>query len=258
LDSELAEFRSYLQTIIRDAKAEEAERLNLDLADSRKGQAKERSSAKRSKKYWSWPLPEQERQLEELLAPGVGRSRSTELARDLIRHFGSLPAVLSASQYQLRRLGGLSPRSISFLKSLLTTAEMLAGERIPLNRPLLSSHEGLMEYLHVKVAYRSREELRALFLDHRNGLMADELLQRGTVNHVQFYTRELLARALELSAGGIILVHNYPAGDSTPTPFDKKVSREVSELASRLDMTLLDYITVGQNGSNSLRRLNWL
>lgn len=208
-----------------------------------------------TKKNKPWKRGTQERQLAKLLSTSLGVRRAELAARSLIRHFGSLPAVLHASPYRLRRFDGIGQRSIDTFQLVRSIAEMMAAERIPNTAPVLSSWQQLTEYFYVKMAYLSVEHFRILFLDKKNRLIADEVQQTGTVDHTPVYPREVIKRALELSATALILVHNHPSGDPSPSQADVRMTREIAEIARPLGIVLHDHVIVGKMGHASLKSL---
>jgi DNA repair protein RadC len=120
-------------------------------------------------------------------------------------------------------------------------------------RPLFSSWDKVVQYCRAAMAYQMREEFRILFVDNRNRLIADEVQGRGTVNHTPVYVREVIKRALELSASSIILVHNHPSGDPTPSRADIEMTKEIIEAAKKLDISVHDHLIIGRDGHISLR-----
>lgn len=127
-----------------------------------------------------------------------------------------------------------------------------------LNRPVISSWQALLDYCHTAMSHRETEHFRVLFLDRKNTLIADEELGRGTVDHVPVYPREVLRRALELNASALILVHNHPSGDPTPSAADISMTEQIQTAAQALSVTLHDHLIIGKSRESSFRALGLL
>lgn len=170
----------------------------------------------------------------------------------LLGRWGSLDRVLAAD---LRTLEGLIGRAAAVDLKLLqdATRRILTGS--VLKRDVISSWDALLAYLKVDLAERTREQFRVLFLDKRNRLIADEVMGHGTIDHAPVYPREVLRRALELEAAAIILVHNHPSGDPTPSSADRAVTQEIVNAASALRVTVHDHIVVAREGVTSFKTL---
>ncbi|MGP1397847.1 MAG: RadC family protein [Inquilinaceae bacterium] len=193
--------------------------------------------------------------LELLLFGSIPRRDVKPLAKTLLKEFGSLGAVLMAEPLQLERRGGLSAASVAGLKAVAAAAgRMLREEAVA--RPVLGSWDKLMAYLTVALKYEKAEQFRLLFLDRKNALIADEVQQRGTVDHTPVYPREVAKRALELGASAVILVHNHPSGDPTPSRADIAMTKEVETAAAAVGVTVHDHIIIAAKGHASLRSLN--
>jgi len=195
--------------------------------------------------------------LEALLFGAQPRGDTKPLAKALIKRFGSLAGALSASPRELAEVPGLGEASIAVIKTVPEAARRLALTEIS-ERPVLSSWDSLVAYCHLAMAREKVEQFRLLFLDRKNRLIADELQQRGTVDHTPVYTREVIKRALELGASALILVHNHPSGDPTPSKGDIAMTREVQEAAARLGIAVHDHIVIGRSGHNSFKSLGLL
>ncbi len=191
--------------------------------------------------------------LEMLLFFVQPRGDTKPLAKAIINHFGSFAAVLAASQRDLFAAPGLGMHGVAAIKLVQAAALRLARAEV-LSRPVLSNWDRLMDYLNAILARERVEQFRVLFLDNRNHLLADEVQARGTVNHTPVYPREVVKRALELHASALILVHNHPSGDPTPSPEDVEMTNEVREAARILSITLHDHVIVGNGRWLSLRR----
>lgn len=198
-------------------------------------------------------LPEAE--VLQLLLARVAGARAGETARRLLDRFGSLPEVLGAPLPELRQAApDAAARELRRLHELMTLALQLPFRR----RPVLSSHSAVHAYLRLAMAARPREQFRVLFLDRRNRLIADEVMAEGTVDHAQAYPREILRRALELNAAAVLLAHNHPAGDPTPSAADIETTRQVVEAARALRITVHDHLVVAGEGVASFRGLGLL
>ncbi|MBT5047673.1 MAG: DNA repair protein RadC [Rhodospirillaceae bacterium] len=188
--------------------------------------------------------------LELLLFQAIPRRDTKPIAKELIDRFGSYKAVLRADPDALMTIKGMGQGGAVLFKAVADAAERLAREEI-LFQPVLSSWEKLLDYLRIGMADQDTERFRILFLDVRNTLIADEEQQRGTVNHTPVYPREVVKRALELSASAIILVHNHPSGTATPSQADIDMTRTIRDAARGVNITLHDHIIVAKSGTVS-------
>jgi DNA repair protein RadC len=176
------------------------------------------------------------------------------LAKDLITRFGSFAEVVSAPIERLREIKGLGEAAIAELKIVQASANRLARGQVK-RRPVLSSWSSVLDYCRTAMAFAEREQFRILFLDKRNALIADEVQQTGTVDHTPVYPREVIKRALELSATAIILVHNHPSGDPTPSRADIQMTQAIVDVAKPLGISVHDHIIVGKEGHASFKGL---
>ena len=192
--------------------------------------------------------------LELVLFRAIQRRDLKPLAKDLIKQFGSFAEVVSAPIERLKSIKGLGEAAITELKIVEAAAHQLARGHVH-NRPVLSSWSSVLDYCRTAMAFADKEQLRVLFLDKRNRLIADELQQEGTVDHTPVYPREVVKRALELSATAIILVHNHPGGDPTPSRADIEMTKQIVEIARGLGIEVHDHIIVGRDGHASLKGL---
>jgi DNA repair protein RadC len=191
--------------------------------------------------------------LEMLLFLAVPRRDTKPIARALLTRFGSFANALAASLPDLLAIKGLGKAGAAALKTVhAASLRMVRAEVI--NRPILANWDRLMEYLFAVLGRERIEQFRVLFLDSRNRLIADEALGRGTVNETPVYPREVVKRALELQATALILVHNHPTGDPTPSPADIAMTTEVRLAAEALRLMLHDHIIVGNGKWTSLRK----
>ncbi|GGG27712.1 RadC family protein [Chelatococcus composti] len=195
--------------------------------------------------------------LELVLFRSIPRRDVKALAKELIRRFGSFAEVIAAPPSRLREVEGVGESVVTDIKIVEAAARRIARGAVA-KRPVLSSWSAVIDYCRTAMAFADKEHFRVLFLDKRNGLIADELQQTGTVDHTPVYPREVVKRALELSATAIILVHNHPSGDPTPSSADIKMTRTIGEIAKALGVTVHDHIIVGRDGHASFRGLGLL
>jgi DNA repair protein RadC len=191
--------------------------------------------------------------IEMALFLALPRRDTKQIARDLVARFGSYASVFAAPVPQLLRVEGLGEAGVAALKIVHAAAQRL-GKGEVMHRPVLGNWDRLMEYLHAALARERVEQFRLLFLDNKNRLVADEAQARGTVNHTPVYPREVVKRALELAATAIILVHNHPSGDPTPSREDIEMTREIKTAAGTLGILLHDHIIVGNGSWLSFRK----
>lgn len=191
--------------------------------------------------------------LEMLLFFAQPRGDTKPLAKAVINRFGSFPAVLTAPTHELLATPGLGEHAVAAIRLVQGAALRLARAEAAA-RPVLNNWERLMDYLSAALAREKVEQFRILFLDNRNQLIADEVQGRGTVNHTPVYPREVVRRALELHATALILVHNHPSGDPTPSREDVEMTAEVREAARLLGIVVHDHVIVGHGRWVSLRR----
>ncbi len=200
----------------------------------------------------------QDYELLELLLFYVLPQRDTKpIAKALIKRFGSFAGVFAAETEALREVEGIKDKGIAFLKAVQAAAEQIARQEI-VDKPVIGSWKKLLDYLRLAMAEEKIEQFRVLFLDNKNALIADEQQQRGTVNHTPVYPREVVKRALLLQASAIILVHNHPSGDPTPSQDDIAMTKEVAAAADKLGISVHDHIIIGRKGHASLRSLGYL
>jgi DNA repair protein RadC len=176
------------------------------------------------------------------------------LAKELLAKFGSFSEVISAPIERLREVGKLGEGAITELKIVQAAASRLARGQVK-QRPVLSSWSSVLDYCRTAMAFADKENFRILFLDKRNHLIADEQQQSGTVDHTPVYPREVVKRALELSATAVILVHNHPSGDPTPSRADIQMTQAIIEVAHPLGIAVHDHLIVGKHGHASLKGL---
>ena len=192
--------------------------------------------------------------LELVLFRALPRRDVKPLAKELIAKFGSFAEVVSAPEKRLAEVKGLGDAAVTELKIVQAAASRLARGQVK-GKTVLSSWNAVLDYCRTAMAFEDKEQFRILFLDKRNQLIADEVQQRGTVDHTPVYPREVVKRALELSATAIILVHNHPSGDPTPSRADIQMTQSILEIAKPLGISVHDHIIVGKEGHASLKGL---
>ena len=192
--------------------------------------------------------------LELILFRAIPRRDTKPLAKALIARFGSFAETLSAPPERLKEVPGVGEAVVTELKIVHAAGLRLAKAEIR-PRTLLSSWSAVLDYCRAAMAFAEREQFRILFLDKKNGLIADEVQGEGTVDHTPVYPREVIKRALELAASAIILVHNHPSGDPTPSTADIDMTRRLIEAGDKLAIKVHDHIIIGRNGHASFRTL---
>ena len=190
--------------------------------------------------------------LKGILSRSCGTNKADLLAKNLMARFGGFGAVLAASKERLVLEGGISGAAVSDLKLIEAAVERLAQTQV-LYREVISSWDALMVYCRIKMAHKEVEQFRVLFLDRKNRLILDELLQSGTIDHVPVYPREVAKRALEVNASALILVHNHPSGDPSPSQSDIDMTRRVATALEVLDIQLHDHVIVSREANFSFR-----
>ncbi|MCO5163625.1 MAG: DNA repair protein RadC [Mesorhizobium sp.] len=192
--------------------------------------------------------------LELLLFRFVPRADTKPRAKALLERFGSLAEVLGAPAHLLAEVKGIGPSVAFDLKLVAAAAERMLQSNIR-GRQVLASWSQVIDYCRAAMAFEPREQFRILFLDKKNALIADEVQQVGTIDHTPVYPREVVRRALELSATAIILVHNHPSGDPTPSKADIDMTRLIADTARSLGIVVHDHIIVGKDGHASMKGL---
>src|SRR6478672_11559629 len=189
----------------------------------------------------------------ELVLFALPRRDTKPLARALLARFGSFARVISAPAPELLSVEGIGETAVVTLKSVQAAALRLLRAEV-IDQPVLNNWDRLMEYLNAELSRERVEQFRVLFLDNRNHLIADEAQQRGTVNHTPVYPREVAKRALELHATALILVHNHPSGDPTPSRDDIGMTEQIRAAAAALSIVLHDHIVIGNGRWLSFRK----
>jgi len=193
--------------------------------------------------------------LELVLFRAIPRRDVKPLAKELIARFGSFAEVIAAPIERLKEVAGLGEAAITDLKIVQAAANRLLRGEVK-KRHVLSSWSSVLDYCRTAMAFESKEHFRILFLDKGNHLIADEQQQTGTVDHTPVYPREVVKRALELSATAVILVHNHPSGDPSPSRADIDMTKAIIEVARPLGIAVHDHLIVGKDGHASLKGLN--
>jgi DNA repair protein RadC len=192
--------------------------------------------------------------LELILFRAMPRRDTKPLAKALLARFGTFAEVLNAPDELLREVSGIGESVITELRLVRAAAlRLMRGEVI--ERPVLASWTQVLDYCRASMGFEPKEQFRILFLDKRNQIIADEVQQRGTVDHTPVYVREVVKRALELSSTAIVLVHNHPSGDPTPSRADIEMTKQIVAAAKPLGVIVHDHIIVGKQGHASFRGL---
>jgi DNA repair protein RadC len=195
--------------------------------------------------------------LELVLFRAIPRQDVKPLARRLIDTFGDFNRVLSAPLDRLMAVEGVGEQVATDLKIVEAATHRMARSRV-MQRPVISSWDAVLDYCHTTMSLRETEQFRILFLDRKNVLIADEEQARGTVDHVPVYPREVVKRALELNASALILVHNHPSGDPTPSDSDIAMTAQIRDAAEVLGVTLHDHLIIGKSTELSFRTAGYL
>jgi DNA repair protein RadC len=176
------------------------------------------------------------------------------LAKDLLARFGNLAGVLNAPAEELEKVKGLKTGSIAALKTIQAVNHRILKQDV-IKKPVLNSWSRLLDYCHATMAHEKREHFRVLFLNKKNELIADEVQQTGTVDHTPAYPREVMKRALELSATALILVHNHPSGDPSPSDADVDMTLAIKAAGEPFGIVIHDHLIVSKNGTASFKTL---
>jgi DNA repair protein RadC len=192
--------------------------------------------------------------LELVLFRAIPRRDVKPLAKALLARFGSFAEVVAARPERLKEIEGLSEAAIVELKIVAETAKRFAKVRLE-KRPSMGSFSALLAYCRTAMAFLDREEFRILFLDKKNGLIADEVQSLGTVDHAPVYPREIMRRALELNATALILVHNHPSGEPSPSSLDIQLTNQIVALGKSLNVAVHDHLIIGREGFASFKGL---
>ncbi len=190
--------------------------------------------------------------LELILFSARPRGDVKPLAKALLKHFGSFAGVINAEETALREVDAVGDAVIAALKTIRVATQRLIKSEIS-DQPIIKSWTALMDYCKLAMGNKKIEEFRVLFLNHRHALMADEVMQQGTVNHTPVYPREIVKRALELGASAIILLHNHPSGDPTPSKADIDITQKIIEAAATVGVAVHDHVIITRDGHYSFK-----
>ena len=192
--------------------------------------------------------------LELILFMAIPRRDVKPIAKDLINQFKDMNGVFSATPLQLQQVKGISETTAIALKSIQAAGLRMLKQDL-MARPLLNSWQRLIEYCEATMARETKEHFRILFLNKKNELIADEVQQSGTVDHTPAYPREIMKRALELGATALILVHNHPSGDPTPSQADIDMTKQIINAAQPFEILIHDHLIVSRGGTNSFKTM---
>lgn len=195
--------------------------------------------------------------LELVLFSIIPRRDVKPLAKKLLAEFGGIAGVLGASLPDLQKTKGLGENAAIFFKAVHALTERVLVSDV-IQKPVLSSWQKLLDYCHVAMAQEKREHFRVLFLNRKNELIADEVQQTGTVDHAPVYPREIVRRALELGATALILVHNHPSGDPTPSDSDIEITEEIIRATRALGILVHDHLIISRSGHVSFKSMGLL
>lgn len=195
--------------------------------------------------------------IEYLLATAIPRRDTKPLAKKLLAEFGGIGALVSADAESLRRVNGVGEGAIAAIKIVQATALRLLRAEVS-ERPILGSWQALLDYLRADMAHIGVERVRVLHLNTRNMLIRDEMVSEGSVDQAAIYVREVIRRAIDLGSASIILVHNHPSGDPSPSRQDIALTRDIAEAGKKLGIAVHDHIIIGAQGHASLRAMGLL
>ena len=190
--------------------------------------------------------------LEYLLALAIPRRDTKPLAKALLREFGGLPGVMTARAEELTRIKGMGETSVAAIKAAHGVALRLLKVETA-DRPVLGNWQALLDYLRASMAHHGVERVRVLHMDSRNRLIRDEVMNEGTIDEAPVYAREVIRRAIQLGSAALILVHNHPSGDASPSRADIDVTRTIASGLKPLNIALHDHIIIAKGGHTSLR-----
>lgn len=190
--------------------------------------------------------------VEYLLALAIPRQDTKPLAKALLHEFGGIAGLLTADAEALARVKGMGETSVAALKAAHAAALRLLRAEVA-ERPVLANWQALLDYLRADMAHHATERFRVLHLNAKNMLVRDELMSEGTIDEAAVYVREVIARALELKSAALILVHNHPSGDPSPSRADIEITRQIATAGKGLGIAVHDHIILGRDGHASLR-----
>jgi DNA repair protein RadC len=195
--------------------------------------------------------------LELILCLGIPQRDVKPLAKELLARFGSFAGVLNAEVGELTQVDGIKDNAAAAIRLIQAAARRLARDEA-INKPVLSSWDKLLDYCRISLAHQAQEHFHLLFLDRKNVLIADETQQKGTIDQAPVYPREVVKRALDLHASAIIMVHNHPSGDPTPSRADIEMTVQVRDAAKAMGIVLHDHLVIGKTGHASFRAMGLL
>jgi DNA repair protein RadC len=187
-----------------------------------------------------------------LLCAFIPRVDVRPLAQELIKRFGTVSAALAAPPERLMEVPGIGETTVAYIRATNLLLQRAAGDEVK-DRPVISNWAALLNYVSVKIRHERTEQARVLYLDRKNKLIADEKAGQGTVDHAPIYPREIARRALELSASAVILVHNHPSGDPTPSRADVDLTRDIERALSPFEIKIHDHLVVGAKETVSMK-----
>ena len=190
--------------------------------------------------------------LELILFSARPRGDVKPLAKELLKRFGSFAKLAYADEAALREVPEVGDAVIAALKTVRVASQRLLRSRVE-DQPVIQSWSALMDYCKLAMGSAKVEEFRVLFLNHRHALIADEVMQRGTINHTPVYPREIVKRALEHSAAAVILLHNHPSGDPTPSKADIDITNKIIDAAATVNVAVHDHVIITENGHYSFK-----
>lgn len=190
--------------------------------------------------------------LELLLCAFIPRVDVKPIAKDLLKRFGSVSEALAAPPERLMEVSGIGEIAAAYIRATHFLMQRAAADPVR-GRPVISNWAALLNYVKLALRHETAEQARVLFLDRKNKLIADEIMGRGTVDHAPIYPREIARRALELASSAVILVHNHPSGDPTPSRADIDMTREIETALSALGVRLHDHLVVGASETVSMK-----
>jgi DNA repair protein RadC len=192
--------------------------------------------------------------LEFILTLAIPRVDTKKQAKALLREFGTIGGVLNADAAALTRINGVGTRAAGAIKAIRETALRMLRSDVQ-GKPVLASWQALLDYLRADMAYGAIERVRVLYLDSKNALIKDEIASEGTIDEAAVHVREIIRRAIDVGASGMILVHNHPSGDPKPSRADIQLTRDIIEAGRRLKIAVHDHVIIGTEGHASLRAL---
>lgn len=190
--------------------------------------------------------------LEVLLCAFIPRVDVRPIAMELVKRFGSVSGALAAAPARLMEVDGVGDATAAYIRATNLLMQRAAGDTVK-DRPLISNWAALLNYVSLKIKHEKSEQARVLYLDRKNKLIADEVAGRGTVDHAPIYPREIAKRALELSASAVILVHNHPSGDPTPSRADIDLTRDIENALAPFGIKVHDHLVVGAKETLSMK-----